>query len=155
MDLKSKIIQTPTHMHLFEPVIPYKRNNDYRDSLRKNCDISKVSAQYFNVTNVNNLDKILKRETISKHGYTVKQDSSSITQIIMKDVYENACKSQNMVDVSALNEMTVVNGLNSYYKHVVGQENFIRDRDMRGNFLAKPIITSNKKDKQLPQFSYL
>ena len=155
MELKPKIIQTPTHMHLFEPVIPYKRNNDYRDSLRQNCDISKKATQYFNADNVSNLDKKLKQQTGSKYKYTVRQDSGNITQIIMKDVYENACKANKMVDVATLNDLTIKNGLDNYYRHVVGQENFLRDRDMRGNFLAKPIITSTKKDKQLPQFSFL
>ena len=155
MDLKPKIIQTPTHMHLFERVTPYKKNNDYRDSLRNNCDMSKLANQYFNENNVSNLDNKLKQQTSSKYKYTVRQDSENITQIIMKDIYENACKANKIVDVATLNDLTIRNGLDSYYKHVVGQENFLRDRDMRGNFLAKPIITSAKRDKQLPQFSFL
>jgi len=143
--LKNKIVQTPSHLGLFEQIKPNNLSNDYRDcALNANNEL-RISTEYFNV---NNILKI--KNEIKQKMKTVLVDDE-IIHYHMTNVYFNNRKASSAEELNKI----LLKDINSINKSCISQEKYIRDRSRLYTNLDNPKMTSNKIEKQLPQLKFI
>jgi hypothetical protein len=74
----SKIVQTPSHLSLFDKN-PYSNNSiDYREGMFNTCERNKLEKMYFNIKNI----KYLMNEISSKVDNKYNLNSDILTLVI-------------------------------------------------------------------------
>ena len=57
----NKIIQTPSHLHLFDRSTNIRKNQDLRESMEINKQRKQLTQDYFSTANINYLKKLKKK----------------------------------------------------------------------------------------------
>ncbi len=140
------IIQTPSHLSLFDKN-PYNNNSiDYRDGIFKTCERSKLEKQYFNIKNINYLLNSISSEL--ENRYKINKD---ILTLVMTNIYTKYYFITNLND---MNNKMLTDGIYEIKSLLVSNNIYINDKTNIYTLMDRPIITSNKIEKQLPKFSY-
>lgn len=140
------IIQTPSHLSLFDKN-PYTNNsNDYRDGIFKTCERTKLEKQYFNIQNINYLLNNIASKLENK--YKINKD---ILTLVMTNIYTKYYFITNLND---MNNKMLTDGIYEIKSLLVSNNIYINDKTNVYTLIDRPIITSNKIEKQLPKFSY-
>lgn len=151
-----KIIQTPSHLDLFEKVIHNDKITDYRDAMGRTCDRQSLVKTFFDKANIIALEQKLNRLVENKYSFTVKNSNIELVMMIMTNIY--TCKTRDesvRLNAEILNSLVLSEGVEKYYQHLVGHEKYMIDRNSRHRLMEHPKLMSSKASKQLPKFSYL
>jgi hypothetical protein len=141
---QNKIIQTPSHLGLFEQIQPNNLSRDYRDSALNAMNEFRISNEYFNVNNIRKINNEIKQKM-----KTVIDDE--IIHYHMTNVYFN---NRTTSSVEELNKILITD-INAINKSRISHEKYLRDRSLLYTNLDNPKMTSNKIEKQLPQFKFI
>ena len=140
------IIQTPSHISLFDKN-PYSNNTiDYREGIFNTCQRNKLEKQYFNITNIKYLlNKILNK---LENKYKINED---IVTLVMTNIYT---KHYFITNLNDMNNKMLTDGIYEIKSLLVSNNIYINDKNNLYTLMDRPLITSNKIEKQLPKFSY-
>ena len=141
-----KIIQKPSHLSLFDKN-PYTNNSiDYREGMFNTCERNKLEKMYFNIKNIrylmNEISKVLDNK------YNLNDD---ILTLVMTNVYT---KNYYINNINDMNNKMLTDGIHEIKSLLVSNNIYINDKNNIYTLMDRPVITSNKIEKQLPRFSY-
>ena len=140
------IIQTPSHISLFDKN-PYSNNTiDYREGIFNTCQQNKLEKQYFNITNIKYLLKKILNKIENK--YKINED---IVTLVMTNIYT---KHYFITNLNDMNNKMLTDGIYEIKSLLVSNNIYINDKNNMYTLMDRPLITSNKIEKQLPKFSY-
>jgi len=140
------IIQTPSHLSLFDKN-PYTNNPiDYRDGIFNTCERNKLEKQYFNIKNINYLLNNITSKLENKY-----QINKDVLTLVMTNIYT---KYYFITNLSDMNSKMLTDGIHEIKSLLVSNNIYSNDKNNIYTLMDRPIITSNKIEKQLPKFSY-
>jgi len=167
----NKIIQTPSHLGLFEKDTNIRPSN-IRDSIATNHNRKLLTQQFFSKSNQKKLKDIIKTHVT----ITSIHDEEHINIIISNIFMDNASNQNITISLEQLNNLVLTIGINKIKHSLQSQKQFINDRNniggfldnqhttftsLTGNktttssFLQNPIVSSNKIDRQLPRSNFI
>lgn len=156
MNRSHKIIQTPSHLELFEKVTHNDKITDYRDAMGKTCDRQSLVKTFFNKSNIIALEQRLNKLVENKYSFTVKKSNVELVMMIMTNIYTLKTRDETLkLNLETLNSFVLGEGMETYYQQLLGHEKYMIDRNSRHRLLEHPKNISNKASKQLPKFSFL
>lgn len=153
--MNRNIIQTPSHLKLFEKVKHDNKVHDYRDSMKRSCEQTNFVKVFFSEQNIKNLESEMNSMMQTKYNYKIKERSRNLVLMVMTNIYNENMALNIEMDLAKLNDKVKKEGLNSYYQAMVGQEKFLQDRNNIHGWMSNPEMTSNKIEKQLPKMSFM
>lgn len=153
--MDKKIIQTPSHLHLFEKVIHKNKVHDYRDSMKKSCEQEGFVKVFFSEENIRKLGRELNSMVQSKYDYKAKEIDKNLVLMVMTNVYNDSIQMNIEAGLVKLNQDVLSHGLGQYYQALIGQVKFLKDRNNIHELMIPPQMTSNKIDKQLPRMNFI
>lgn len=139
------IVQTPSHLSLFDKVPIQSKSIDYRNSLHNSCERTKLEKEYFSIDNINYL--MNKINTKLNNKYIVNYD---IVTLVMTNLYTS---NNNIYILNDINNIMLTTGFENIKQILIGNNKYLEDKNNPYKLLNRPQLTSIKKEKQLPKWS--
>ena len=148
--IMNNIIQTPSHLALFEKDTNIKPSN-IRESMKVNTDRKLLTQQFFGKNNQTILKDIIKKEVEIKSL----NDEEYVNMIISNIFMDNTNNHNITITVKELNNIVITKGIQQIKNTLESQKKFISDRNNISIGLQNPIVTSNKIERQLPRSNFI
>lgn len=139
------IVQTPSHLKLFDKVTNNDKLYDYRDGLQNKCNRNMLEKQFFSETNIRNLQEIIKKKL------NIENISYEIITLVMTNLYTN---NYQIYLIEEMNNLMITEGIISIAKIIKSNNIYNKDKNNMYTLMDRPILTSNKYEKQLPKHSF-
>jgi hypothetical protein len=140
------IIQTPSHLSLFDKTINKNTPIDYRTGIFNTCERNKLEKRFFNITNI----KYLLNNINSKIGNEYVLNEEVLT-LVMTNMYTT---NYNIMNVREMNDKMLTVGVEEIKSLLVSNSIYINDKSNTYTLMDRPQMTSNKIEKQLPKYSF-
>ena len=150
--MNSKIVQTPSHLHLFERVKNQSNVEDCRDSMGKAYKRSALVKGFFSQGNKSMLESKIRNIFLSSYKYRLTEPISELLNMTMTNIYVN---NNDLLELDELNSIVLSNGSKTMYKSLQSHNQYLKDKNSTYTLMNRPTMTSNKIEKQLPRMSYL
>tara|TARA_Y100000389_G_scaffold22580_1_gene19308 strand:+ start:298 stop:756 length:459 start_codon:yes stop_codon:yes gene_type:complete len=145
-----KIIQTPSHLGLFEKDTNIKPLN-IREAMATNRDRKQLTEDFFSNSNQSKLKGQIKRNV--QIGSLHDEEHMNV---VISNIFMNSTQNHNMsFTVKELNDIVLTKGIEQIKSSLSSQQQFLFDRNNIGASLQNPVITSNKIDRQLPRSNFI
>ena len=140
------IIQTPSHLSLFDKTINRNAPIDYRTGMFDTCERNKLEKRFFNISNI----KYLLNKINSKIGNEYNLNDEVLT-LVMTNMYTS---NYNIMNINDMNDKMLTTGVTEIKSLLVSNNIYIKDKTNTYTLMDRPQITSNKIEKQLPRHSF-
>tara|TARA_B100000401_G_scaffold104308_3_gene67610 strand:+ start:9077 stop:9520 length:444 start_codon:yes stop_codon:yes gene_type:complete len=146
----NKIIQTPSHLHLFDRSTNIRKNQDLRESMEINKQRKQLTQDYFSTANINYLKKSIKKKLTSG------KIEEEIINVTISNIFMEYTVNPTMIFcLNDINNVVLTRGVAEIESQRTAQTQFLFDRNNIGAFMSLPVATTIKLDKQLPKMNYL
>lgn len=146
----NKIIQTPSHLGLFEKDINIKPLN-IREAMATNIDRKQLTDAFFS----NGNQSMLKRQIKSKVKLTSLHDEEHMN-VVISNIFMNKTNNHNIsCTVQEINNIVLTAGIERIKASLSEQQQFLFDRNNIGASLQNPVMTSCKIERQLPRSNFI
>ena len=140
------IIQTPSHLSLFDKTNNVNRPIDYRTGIFDTCERNKLEKRHFNISNI----KYLLNQIKLKLGKEYNLNEEVLT-LVMTNMYTS---NYNIMNVQDMNDKMLTTGVDEIKSLLVSNHIYINDKTNTYTLMDRPQMTSNKIEKQLPRYSF-
>ena len=146
----NKIIQTPSHLGLFEKDTNIRPAN-IRESMTTNVNRKELTTRFFSKNN----QTMLKNE-IKKHVAVKTVHDEEHVNMVISNIFMNCTNNHNITyTLEELNKKIIETGVPQIRAVLESQKKFLHDRNNISFILENPVVTSNKIDKQLPRSNFI
>ena len=140
------VIQTPSHLSLFDKTTNRNAPIDYRTGMFNTCERNKLEKRFFNISNIKYL--LNKINLIIGNEYNLNEE---VLTLVMTNIYTN---NYNIMNVSDMNDKMLTSGVEEIKSLLVSNAIYIKDKTNTYTLMDRPQMTSNKIEKQLPKHSF-
>ena len=147
---ENKIIQTPSHLGLFEKDTNIKPLN-IREAMATNSDRKKLTEAFFS-----NANQTLLKNNIKKQIKISSLHDEEHVNVVISNIFMNNTNNHNIsYTIQEINNIVLTNGIEQIKASLSSQQQFLIDRNKIGGFLQNPVVTSNKIERQLPRSNFI
>ena len=146
----NKIIQTPSHLGLFEKDTNIKPLN-IREAMATNRDRKQLTEEFFSYNNQSFLKGKIKKQI----NLSSLHDEEHMN-VVISNIFMNNTNNHNIsFTIQEINRVVLTQGIEQIKSSLSSQKQFLIDRNNIGGALQNPVVTSNKIDRQLPRSNFI